>query len=134
MVGTSLLTKFKPTKAQKAFIERTIKKWIDKLHLNLWVIDKKFCSSDTSGDHVHAEIHVNCIYSKAEIDIFPNLFSLSKEAQEQAIIHELVHCLLAEPYMLSNAMLDGKLVTQAQLNDSCESTTQKLTMILFKNI
>lgn len=133
MTGTSLLTKFKPTKAQKAFIERIMEKWIDRLNLNLWVINKEFCSDDKLGEHIHAEIHVSYVYSKASIEIFPNLFSLSKEEQEQAIIHELVHCLLAEPYMLSNAMLDGKLVTQAQLNDSCENTTQKLAMILFKN-
>lgn len=110
-------------------IYKLIDLWGPRLFLNEWTFYVKADEANTS-ENVSCYVEPDPAYFNAVIYVCENYKRLTKEEQEEAILHELIHCLSAEFCELLFCVMDGKIVTPKQANDAGERLTQRLTRTL----
>lgn len=66
---------------------------------------------------------------EADILVYPCFFALPREEWELVVVHELAHCVCARMWALPVELLDGKLVTRAELDYNNEQLTQRIANI-----
>ena len=115
----------KITKAKKQIVYNLVDEWSEKLFLHQWEVKIDF-ETKNSKDDILASVNPNHIYRKARLTIYPDLFSCNKQQIKEAIIHELIHCVIDELPALSFTMQKGTMVTHSEVEDALEMITQQL--------
>ncbi len=122
-----------PTKIQKKWIMQILKKWRDRLLLNEWYFDVLYKEQDIIdvGYTTNTDITACPVYLKATIRIYPIYFTQSRDEQEKALIHELVHCLTQEVWDTTTRIQNGYFVSKGDVRDQCERLTQRITNAVY---
>ena len=116
----------KITKAKKKIVYNLVDEWTKKLFLHQWEIQIDFKTEMGRDNEILASVNPNHIYRKAKLIIYPDLFLSNKQQIKEAIIHELVHCVVDELPSLSFVMNKGTMVTNSEVEDALETVVQQL--------
>ena len=116
----------KITKAKKQIVHNLVNEWSKKLFLHQWEFTIDFKTKTGNDSDILASVNPNHIYRKARLTIYPDLFSCNKQQIKEAIIHELIHCVIDELPALSFTMQKGTMVTHSEVEDALEMITQQL--------
>jgi hypothetical protein len=124
--------KHKITPAKIKAIAKHIEKWKHELFLTGWKYKLEFQNADKENATVVCEIDTNENYFDALIYVYPRYFTLSKEEQEETIVHELSHSHTAEVLSLLRKLMAGYLVTDCQAIEAVERLTQTMCNIAMR--
>lgn len=113
---------------QLKYIKKLLDRWTKKLHLSNWEYSILNLSEKNEG--VFLSIIPCHVYCKAILKVWPEFWDQSKDIQEQAIVHELIHCKLEPLSALAYNLLNGKLQTSKNIEESIEQVTQNLATII----
>lgn len=123
---------FKPSDEQKAQVETQLRFWRNVLFLSNYRIDPCYDAFDEPDESARATCLPNSIYKFAKITFMPVYFRDDLAAQENSVLHELLHVVLAPLPHLYDYLLEGKLVTRQQYRDAIEEVTVHLTTVIQK--
>lgn len=120
---------------KKKYLNDLIAKHKKRLYLDLWDIDLRilkgkdceYCESDES---TNACLTPNPNYYDAVLCVHGRFWGYSEKQQEMIILHELCHLLTCKMNRLVSRLRNGELITENQVRDEWESTTEHLTKIL----
>lgn len=118
----------------KEIVEQIICEWRLRLGLGLWdfVVTEATapCPDDRPGElQTRMDTLVSSPYLGAQITVYPAFAKLTPESQRDVVLHELVHCLLAEIDDQVEALRSGQLVTARDQEIANEHTTETLTRL-----
>lgn len=125
----------KPTEAQKREIKRYVEKWRPKLFLAEWFISLDYVGPDPSDEGAFdtlLSIDVAVEYMRARIRVYPAFWARDKETREEAMVHELCHCITQESSDQVSKLRDGMLVTKTEKHEANERLTQRIANIALK--
>ncbi len=119
-----------PQEKARKEIEKHVFIWRDRLLLNEWAIDIELAERDLE-DHdgrgeCLADISADPVYLKARLRVFPCWSLRSKAKREEAILHELCHCLTQAARDLLKQAREGETVHHHQMRDTIELLTQRI--------
>ena len=77
-----------------------------------------------------AEVKTDTTYKEITISIYPHFFTLDKQQQRKALLHELVHTILSKNHVSALALLKGTLTTESELDEMNEQETTRITHFL----
>lgn len=110
-------------------IEGTLALWGPRLFLNEWEFMIIPMKQEDEGGAV-LRVDADPAYFRGIIYVSPSFARMSKASKEEAVLHELCHCLNSEVTRLLEQLMDGKNVTRLQMVDAVERLTQRTTRIL----
>ena len=126
----------KPTKAQRAEVQKLIERWRPRLYLNEWHVDIVYMKdsakpdpSSVGGGQTLAAIQPDPVYLQARIEIYPEFWAEPPWQREKALVHELAHCLTQELFDLVRALWRDETVSQRDARERLERLTQRITHI-----
>lgn len=118
------------TEAQKKRVKQWINKWRPRLFLSEWFIDVVY---EKDAQKYMASADPDPVYLYCKLFLPTNFFKRPLKIQEEALVHELCHCITQEAYLLHIDSLNFKVVTQSHLEAVRERLTQRITNIAFKD-
>lgn len=119
------------TPAMKKLV-KLISKWKPRLFLTEWAIHLKIAEQDLpseDGTITLAVVNADPVYLNAVVTVFPAWTKLDAESQEDAIVHELNHCLIQEVYDAAAKLFEGGVVTKDDMHERIERLTQRVTNV-----
>lgn len=119
-------------------VSRIIEKWRGRLFLRGWFVDTRFVDEDKPiegcpGSSVYAEVHVDHVYLRAHITVFPCWRAAPKDVREHVIVHELCHCLTQQAWDAISKLRDGVLVTAQEAREIIEKLTQRISYVAMQD-
>jgi len=119
-------------KAQQAKKEvaALIEKWAPKMGLTDWDFAIVTTESERPNHRAILAIDPDPAYFRGNIYIYPEFLNSPDSYKEEALVHELCHCLNSEVIKLTGNVLDGKMVTQENFTDAVERLTQRMTKLV----
>lgn len=114
----------KPPKYQKE-AQQLIRLWQGRLQLDEWTFKLVWVKEDDNEATI-ATVFPDHVYLTARIEVRPRWARRTKAEREQTMVHEMVHALLQELADKGHQLLNGKLVTRLDLNESVERATERL--------
>lgn len=110
------------------FVKDMCSEWQEKFHLGNWQFDITIKEKDE--DDSILTINPCPTYSKAAIIVYPLFWKQPPDQQDQAMAHELLHCILEPLVKISFDLLNGKLQTGMSINETTENVVQRLATII----
>lgn len=107
-----------------------INKWRGRLFLLEWNINVEVQVASPENDYVClADCNADPVYLQAHINIYPGWTKKNNAEKEEALVHELAHCLTQEMLNTARAMSEGTLCTRKQILATNERMTQRLANV-----
>jgi hypothetical protein len=125
-----------PTPKERKEIQRLIDKWRPRLFLSEWYFNLEYPTENCSnkeGYNTLADISPDVVYLNALIRVYPAFFKKSKQAQEEAIVHELCHCITQYLWDTALRLRNGYNVHEMAIQDEVERATQRIANVALKN-
>lgn len=110
-------------------IEGLLALWGPRLFLYEWEFMVVPMQEEDEGGAV-LRVDADPAYFRGIIYVAPSFVRMSKQAKEEAVLHELCHCLNSEVTRLLEQLMDGRSVSRLQMVDAVERLTQRTTRIL----
>lgn len=116
-------------KAKKE-VAALIEKWAPKMGLHDW--DFAIVATSAEGPHDKAILAIDPdpAYFRGNLYIYPGFVNSPASYKEEAVVHELCHCLNSEVIRLTQNVIDGQMVTKENFTDAVERLTQRMTKIV----
>lgn len=131
------MAKMTPTKKERARIASLLDKWKSRLFLHEWRIELHYDMRQLDGNdnlaNCLAEITPNHVYKHATLKLYLEWFRRDAKVQEEALVHELFHCVLKEYENRLAESVRGIFVPLHLQSDLNEKTVQLLTNIAFQD-
>lgn len=118
----------KPTEKQKAEVRGYINKWQPKLFLHPWSFKVEYHDDETRQG---LKINMHAEYKDAMIEVHMDFWRMDEHEREQAIIHELCHCIVQPLVELVARAAEGHGVSQREIDWNKEQVTQHLAIAIF---
>jgi hypothetical protein len=116
------------TRAFKNKVRALVGRWKNTMYMGEWAVDIDFDEKEAECGNMGA-IRIEPYDRDAQLTIYPYL-TRHQEDLEEAVIHELVHCILEKMWMCADQLRSGKLVTEKHIMEITEETTSHLTSII----
>lgn len=119
-----------PTEAQKREVKKYVDKWRSILFLNVWYFDIYYTEDE---EEIAVSIKADHIYKNAAIYVNTKVFfERKKEVREEAIIHELCHCIL-EPFNWAHKeiQMNDRNIPEKEFESILESVTQHIARVIY---
>ena len=120
---------------QKAEVRGYIDKWRSILFLHQWDFQIKYFfespDPEENGNTTAASILMDPHYKFATLNIHPGFWDETEEYREEIVVHEMCHCLVQPLVELVCDAMNGKQVTEREMNRWKESVTQHVTTAVY---
>lgn len=117
-----------------ARVKSLIEKYKPILFLQQWGIDVEILEEPhNENPYVLADINVVHEYMRSTIRIYPAFFDRPPLSQEEAIIHELCHCITQPAWNVISKFESGMFVPEHVSTEVIENLTQKIAIIAMRS-
>lgn len=119
-------------KISKERTKKAIRRFLEDMEwmFDVQNFDKGLVFKKEDWEDKAAVVNIDSSYRRITIEIYPCFFEASPEIQREYLLHEFSHCFTTELLKIGDLFLNGKLVTQRELQNRNEEAVCRITSVL----